>query len=126
MVQKDMLRLKIHYGIGRRRKMLWLLTHFVPRFQFILMFLQILQNTGKHWNKLEHHHEMGKTWRFSMLKKCPYLGFFWSIFSRIRTEYWDTEFLYVFSRNTEKYGPEKLEQRYFLRSVSDSLSLTYT
>ena len=37
-------------------------------------------------------------------------GFFWSVFSRIRTEYGEilhTPFLSVFSPNAEKYGPEK-------------------
>ena len=60
MVQTGMLCLKIRYSIGRRRKRLWILAHFVPKFQFISIFQQILQNTGKHWNKLEHQHEIGQ------------------------------------------------------------------
>ena len=37
-------------------------------------------------------------------KKCPYSELFWSVFSRIRTEY--GEYLSVFSPNAVKYGPE--------------------
>ena len=46
-------------------------------------------------------------------EKCPYLEFFWSIFSRIWTEYGEisvtpyTPYLSVFSLNTIKYEPEK-------------------
>ena len=55
-----MLCLKIRYSIGRRRKRLWILAHLVPKFQFISIFQQKLQNTGKHWNKLEHQHKIGQ------------------------------------------------------------------
>ena len=55
-----MLCLKIRYSIGRRRKRLWILAHFVPKFQFISIFQQKLQSTGKHWNKLKHQHEIGQ------------------------------------------------------------------
>ena len=41
---------------------------------------------------MEHRPEMDEV---SLREKCPYLKFFWSIFSCIRTE----------------YGPEKLEIR---------------
>ena len=39
----------------------------------------------------------------SLLEKCPYSKFFWSLFLRIRTD--------VFSPNVGKYGPEKLRIR---------------
>ena len=45
---------------------------------------------------------------FSILhEKCPYLEFFWSVFSHIRTEYGeiDTLYLFVFGPNAGKYGP---------------------
>ena len=61
MGQTGMLCLKIRYSIGRTRKRLWILAHFVPKFQFISIFQQILQNTWKHWNKLEHQHENGQS-----------------------------------------------------------------
>ena len=60
MGQTSLLCLKIHYSIGRRRKRLWILAPFVPKFQFISIFQQKLPNTGKHWNKLEHQHEIGQ------------------------------------------------------------------
>ena len=44
----------------------------------------------------------------SLRKKCPYLEFFWSIFSCIRTEI-DISYLVVFSSNVEKYGPEEFQ-----------------
>ena len=34
-------------------------------------------------------------------------SFFWSVFSRIRTEYGETSYLSVFIPNTGKYGSEK-------------------
>ena len=40
------------------------------------------------------------------VKTVQIRSFFWSIFSRIRTEY-GTEYLTVFSPNAGKYGPEK-------------------
>ena len=45
-----------------------------------------------------------KAMEYTLHKKCPYLEFFWSIFSRIRTE----------------YRPEKLQYGHFSRSDSDS------
>ena len=42
-----------------------------------------------------------------MRKKCPYSELFWSVFSRIWTEYGrDTPYLFVYSLNAGKYGPE--------------------
>ena len=38
----------------------------------------------------------------TLLEKCPYSEFFWSVFSRIRTE----------------YGPENSEYGHFSRSVN--------
>ena len=39
-------------------------------------------------------------------EKCPYSGLFWSVFSRIRTEYGE-----IPSPNTGKYGAEQLRIR---------------
>ena len=47
----------------------------------------------------------------TLRKKCPYLEFFWSVFSRIWAEYGDTPYLFVFSSNVGKYGLEKLRIR---------------
>ena len=44
-------------------------------------------------------------------KKCPYLEFFWSVFSVFELNTGDTEYLSVFSPNAGKYGPEKLRIR---------------
>ena len=40
----------------------------------------------------------------TLREKCPYSELFWSVFSRIRTEY--LEILSVFSPNAGKCGPE--------------------
>ena len=53
-------------------------------------------------------------------KKCPYSGFLWLVFSRIRTEF-------VFSPNAGKYGPEKLRiptpfTQYLVIKVCDGLN----
>ena len=42
---------------------------------------------------------------FPLREKCPYSEFFWSVFSRIRTEYGEI------LGNAGKYGPEKLRIR---------------
>ena len=47
-----------------------------------------------------------KICKMALREKCPYSEFFWSAFSRIRTEY-----LSVFSSNPGNYGPEKLRIR---------------
>ena len=39
----------------------------------------------------------------ALREKCPYLGLFWSVFSRIRTKYGETLRI---SSNVGKYGPE--------------------
>ena len=39
----------------------------------------------------------------SLLEKCPHLEFFWSVFSRIRTEYGEIPHISVFSSNAGKY-----------------------
>ena len=44
----------------------------------------------------------------SLLEKCAFSEFFWSVFSRIR---WDAPYLSVFNPNAGKYGPEKLRMR---------------
>ena len=41
-------------------------------------------------------------------KKCPYLKWLWPVFSRTRTEYGDTEYLYLFTPKAGKCGPEWL------------------
>ena len=40
------------------------------------------------------------------VKSVQIQSYFWSVFSRIRTEYGDTKYLSVFSPNAGKYGPE--------------------
>ena len=47
----------------------------------------------------------------SLRQKHPYSEFFWSVFSRIRTEYGEIRSIPVFSSNAIKYGPEKLRIR---------------
>ena len=51
------------------------------------------------------------TWR----KKCPNSEFFWSVFSRIRTEYGEI----VSISNAGKYRPENSEYGHFSRSAKD-------
>ena len=46
--------------------------------------------------------------KYSLRENSPYSEFFWSVFSRIWTEYGD---LSVFSPNAGQYGPEKLRIR---------------
>ena len=49
-----------------------------------------------------------------MRENCPYLEFFWSVFSRTRAEYGEVLRITpqsIFSLNTGKYGPEKLQIR---------------
>ena len=59
----------------------------------------------------------------SQREKCPYSEFFWSVFSRIRTDYGEIQYLSVFTPNAGKYGPEKPRIRlHFSRSeyIQDS------
>ena len=44
----------------------------------------------------------------ALREKCPYSEFFWSVYSRIRTEYGKIP---VFSPTAGKYGPEKVRIR---------------
>ena len=50
-------------------------------------------------------------------KKCPYSEFFWSLFSRIRTECIDKDapYLSIFNQNAWNYGPEKPRKRTFFK-----------
>ena len=50
----------------------------------------------------------------ALSEKCPYSELFWSIFSCIRTEWRDTEYLFEFSPNAGKYTPKKLRIRTLL------------
>ena len=43
---------------------------------------------------------------YSLSKKCPYSELFWSVFSRIWTEYGEIPYLFIFSPNAEKHGQE--------------------
>ena len=54
------------------------------------------------------HQQVRLLVRFTVREKCPYSEFFWSVFSRIWTEYGEIS---VFSPNAGKYGPEKLQIR---------------
>ena len=48
---------------------------------------------------------------FPLHEKCLYLEFFWSVFSRIRTEYGEILSMFVFSPNAGKCGQEKFQIR---------------
>ena len=48
-----------------------------------------------------------KTAKQPLLKKCPYSKLFWSVLSRIRSEYAEMLYLSVFSPNAGKCGPEQ-------------------
>ena len=124
MGQTGMLCLKIRYSIGRRRKRLWILAHFVPRFQFISIFQQKLQNTGKHWNKLEHQHEIGQNLDTHCVKsatsgripenadqKNSEYGHFTPSFSN---SYSGTHMLFVFCVKTSPRGLKKHMFRFTL------------
>ena len=54
---------------------------------------------SKNWESFSHFINF---YYLILRKKCPYSEFFWSVFSRIWTE---------FSPNVGKYGPEKLQIR---------------
>ena len=51
--------------------------------------------SGQHYRKMQCDLAT-----YPLHEKCPYFEFFWSVFSRIRTEY-------VFRPNAGKCGPEK-------------------
>ena len=52
--------------------------------------------------------------KVTLREKCPYSEFFWSVFSRIRTEYGEIRNPNLFSVNVGKCGPEKLRMRTLL------------
>ena len=71
------------------------------------------------WNRLPV-----RNWRFhniysiALRKKCPYSKLFWSIFSRIRTEYGDIRSISSFSvRIRENTKQNNSEYRHFSRSI---------
>ena len=124
MGQTSLLCLKIRYSIGRRRKRLWILAHFVPKFQFISIFQQKLPNTGKHWNKLENQHEIGQNLDTHCVKsatsgripekadqKNSEYGHFTPSFSN---SYSDTHMLFVFCVQTSPRGLKKHMFRFTL------------
>ena len=47
----------------------------------------------------------------TLREKCPYSEFFWSVISRIWTEYGEMLCISPYSRNVGKCGPEKLRIR---------------
>ena len=52
-------------------------------------------------------------------KKCPYLEFFWSVFSQIRTEYGEIRSISPFSvRMRENTDQKNSEYGHFLRSIN--------
>ena len=56
---------------------------------------------------------------FTLRKKCPYLEFFQSVFSRIRTKYRDLRSKFLYSvRMRENTDQKNSEYGHFLRSVS--------
>ena len=57
--------------------------------------------------------------RLSLHKKCPYSGLFWSVFSRIRTEYEEIRNISLYSvRMQENTDQNNSEYRPFSRNVS--------
>ena len=60
----------------------------------------------------------------TLLEKCRYSEFFWSVFSYIRTEYGEilrnTEYLSVFSPNAENTEQKNSEYRHFSRRVRNA------
>ena len=58
--------------------------------------------------------------RFIPLReKCRYSEFFWSIYSRIRTEYWDIVFIFPYSAGMIRSGHDQKNSKYghFSRSL---------
>ena len=59
---------------------------------------------------------------YELCEKCPYLAFFWSVFSHIRTEYGDLFCKFLFSvRMRENTDQKNSEYGYTLRSDSNIL-----
>ena len=66
-------------------------------------------------------HSFPRNARGALRKKCPYLELFWSVFSRIRTEYGEIRSISLYSvrmrenvdQNNSKYG-------HFLRSAESN------
>ena len=60
----------------------------------------------------------------TLLEKCRYSEFLWSVFSHIRTEYGEilrnTEYLSVFSPNAENTEQKNSEYRHFSRRVRNA------
>ena len=57
-------------------------------------------------------------YNFTLRENCPYLGFFWSAFSRIRTEYGEILRISSYSfRMRENTDQKNSEYEHFLRSV---------
>ena len=75
------------------------LNHFMPVFAFISVLSNILQQFAEYLKALIQIRTLERNELktiFSTLRvKCPYLEFFWSVFSHIRTEY--GEILQVFN-----------------------------
>ena len=96
---------------------------------FILLFIFKEKTRVK---KNNYHHFLlcwnaKITYKPSLRKNCLYSEFFWSVFSRIWTEY-----LLVFSLNAGKYVPKKLQirtlftqcvraQNYYSKTMNDSV-----
>ena len=58
-----------------------------------------------------------KITKIHCIKKCPYSDFFWSVFSRIRTEYGEIRSISPYSvRMREHMGKKNSEYGHFLRS----------
>ena len=67
----------------------------------LCIYLQIWICITSYWLKLEDFCRFTKRYTYTLREKCPYSDFFWSVFSRIRTEYGEGLFS-VFSANTAK------------------------
>ena len=63
----------------------------------------------------------------SLRKKCPYLELFWSVFSRIRTEYGEILCISSYSvRMRENMNQNNSECGHFLRSDEDKVNIQFS
>ena len=66
-----------------------------------------------------------RTLQYALREKCPNRSFFWSVFSRIRTEYGAISYLSVFSPNTGKCRPERTTHLATFREVMKNFRIGY-
>ena len=90
---------------------LWLENVFQPPIEWKSlgqMFVRLFCSTTNQTSQIELFAKIIRLRKMllTLCEKCPYSEFFWSVFFRIRTRY-----LFVFSPNAAKCGPEKLQIR---------------